>query len=44
MTPPPLDWRALQAKLRRMRGLLDQLRDVGPVDSARMAAERTARQ
>lgn len=39
MTPPAVDWRALQAKLRRMQDLLDQLRDVGPLDAGRLVAE-----
>lgn len=39
MTPPALDWRALQAKLRRIQDLLDQLRDIGPLDDGRLAAE-----
>jgi uncharacterized protein YutE (UPF0331/DUF86 family) len=39
VTPPEVDWRALHAKVRRMRDLLDQLADVLPVDSARLSAE-----
>lgn len=39
MTPRTIDWRSVRAKLRRIRHLLDQLADLGPVDAARMAAE-----
>lgn len=39
MTPREIDWRALQAKLRRMRELLDQLADLGPVDAKRLAVQ-----
>jgi uncharacterized protein YutE (UPF0331/DUF86 family) len=39
MTPRSLDWRSVQAKLRRIRELLDQLRSFGPVDAARLSAD-----
>lgn len=39
MTPRDIDWRSLRAKLRRIRELLDQLVDLGPVDPTRLATE-----
>lgn len=39
MTPREIDWRTLRSKLRRCRELLDQLAELGPVDTARLAAE-----
>jgi uncharacterized protein YutE (UPF0331/DUF86 family) len=39
VTPPPLDWRSLAAKQRRMRDLLDRLGELGPVDVERLRAE-----
>lgn len=39
MTPQVVDWRSVRAKLRRIRELLDQLVELGPVDAARLAAE-----
>lgn len=39
MTPREIDWRSVRAKLRRIRELLDQLVDLGPIDSARLSAE-----
>jgi uncharacterized protein YutE (UPF0331/DUF86 family) len=39
MTPREIDWRTLRAKLRRARDLLDQLAELGPIDTARLAAE-----
>lgn len=39
MTPREIDWRSVRAKLRRIRELLDQLVDLGPIDSAQLSAE-----
>lgn len=39
MTPREIDWRTVRAKLRRIRELLDQLDELGPVDVARLGAE-----
>lgn len=39
MRPNAIDFRSVHAKLRRMRELLDQLAELGPVDEARLAAE-----
>lgn len=39
MTPREIDWRSVGAKARRIRELLDQLTALGPVDTARLAAE-----
>lgn len=39
MTPREIDWRTVRAKLRRIRELLDQLDELGPVDVARLNAE-----
>lgn len=39
MTPRVLDWRSVQAKLRRISELADQLAGFGRVDAARLAAE-----
>lgn len=39
MSPRALDWRSVQAKLRLMQSLLDQLRSIGPVDTARMTTD-----
>lgn len=39
MTPREIDWRTLQAKLRRSRELLDQLEGLGPINTVRLAAE-----
>jgi uncharacterized protein YutE (UPF0331/DUF86 family) len=39
MTPRSIDWRSVRAKLRRIRELLDRLTELGPIDTARMAAE-----
>lgn len=39
MTPRPIDWRSIRAKLRRMQDLLDQLQALGPVDVGRLHAE-----
>lgn len=37
--PRAVDWRSLQAKLRRSRELLEQVRVIGPVDVARLDSE-----
>jgi uncharacterized protein YutE (UPF0331/DUF86 family) len=39
VTPKAVDWRSVRAKLRRMDELIDQLAEIGPVDTARLAAE-----
>lgn len=42
MTPRKLDWRSLHAKLRRIRELLDDLRELGHLDVARLRTDRPA--
>lgn len=42
MTPRKLDWRSLHAKLRRIRELLDDLRELGHLDAARLRTDRPA--
>lgn len=39
MTPRAIDWRTVRARLRRIRELLDQLDELGPVDVARLNSE-----
>jgi uncharacterized protein YutE (UPF0331/DUF86 family) len=39
VTPREIDWRTVRAKLRRMRELLDQLNELGPLDTGRLDAE-----
>jgi uncharacterized protein YutE (UPF0331/DUF86 family) len=39
VTPRTIDWRSVQAKLRRIRELIDQLSDLGSIDAPRLAAE-----
>ncbi len=39
MTPRAIDWQSIHAKLRRIRGLLDQLAALGPIDADRLADE-----
>lgn len=43
MTPPALDVHAVQAKLRLMRALLEDLEAVGPVDLAALDGDRMLR-
>ena len=43
MTPPSVDAALVHAKLRAMRELLDDLDAVGPVDAARLTADRMLR-
>ena len=40
MTPRKLDWRALRAKLRRIRELLDDLSELGDLDVTRLRTDR----
>jgi len=42
MTPRKPDWRSLRAKLRQIRQLLDDLRELGPFDVTRLRTDRTA--
>ena len=42
MTLRTLDWRTLRAKLRHIRELLDNLRDLGAFDVERLHTDRTA--
>jgi len=42
MTPRKLDWRSLRAKLRRIRELLDDLRELGYFDTTRLRTDRPA--
>ena len=42
MTPRKLDWRSLRAKLRQIRELLDDLRELGHLDVTRLRTDRPA--
>ena len=42
MTPPALDWRSVERKLTRIRGLVDQLAALGPFDGRRFADDPVA--
>ncbi len=39
MTPRTIDWRSVRAKLRRIRGLHDQLEAFGPIEAHRLRVE-----
>lgn len=42
MTPRALDWRSVERKLVRLRGLVDELAALGPFDAERFTRERVA--
>jgi uncharacterized protein YutE (UPF0331/DUF86 family) len=42
MTPRKPDWRSLRAKLRQIRQLLDDLRELGHLDATRLLTDRPA--